>query len=101
VLVIAMPGIYISYPFCDQKCSFCNFASDVSPVETRALYNRILLQEVKSHIWDWPPETLYFGGGTPSLMPLQTMHAVMKLIPRTVLEEVTLECAPGTIKRDG
>src|SRR5205085_4802506 len=95
-----MPGVYISYPFCEQKCSFCNFTSGVSPAETRVLYDRTLLNEVKSHSWDWLPETVYFGGGTPSLMPVETMQALMSAIPRPSLNEVTLECAPGTINHD-
>ncbi|MFL6353449.1 MAG: radical SAM family heme chaperone HemW [Bryobacteraceae bacterium] len=92
-----MSGVYISYPFCHQKCSFCNFASGVSPVETRVLYERTLLKEVQSHFWDLLPETVYFGGGTPSLMSLETLAALMNEIPRQKLSEVTLECAPGTI----
>jgi oxygen-independent coproporphyrinogen-3 oxidase len=93
------PGVYISYPFCNQKCSFCNFSSGVSPVETRVLYGRTLLKELQSHLWDWLPDTVYFGGGTPSLMPLETMAALMNQIPRASLREVTLECAPGTVNR--
>ncbi len=94
-----MPGVYISYPFCEQKCSFCNFASGVSGPETRILYDRALLREIKSHEWDWLPETVYFGGGTPSLMPLARLRALMSEIPATKLGEVTLECAPGTLNR--
>ncbi|MGI8960056.1 MAG: radical SAM family heme chaperone HemW [Bryobacteraceae bacterium] len=92
-----MPGVSLSYPFCDQKCSFCNFASSVSPVETRVLYDRTLLKELQSHFWDWLPDTVYFGGGTPSLMPPETMAALMKEIPGANLQEMTLECAPGTV----
>jgi oxygen-independent coproporphyrinogen-3 oxidase len=95
-----MPGVYISYPFCEQKCSFCNFASGVSPIATRTLYDQSLLKELKSHEWDWLPETLYFGGGTPSLMPFETMAALMNEIPHLKLGEITLECAPGTVNRD-
>jgi oxygen-independent coproporphyrinogen III oxidase len=90
-------GLYISYPFCNQKCSFCNFASGVSPVEKRALYHRALLKEIRAHRWKWLPETVYFGGGTPSLMPLDLFRGVMNVIPGEHLTEVTLECAPGTI----
>jgi oxygen-independent coproporphyrinogen III oxidase len=92
-----MPGVYISYPFCAQKCSFCNFASSVSAIDTRTLYERVLLEEVKSHRWDWLPDTAYFGGGTPSLMPFENMAALMDELPRKKLGEVTLECAPGTV----
>ncbi|MGI9070909.1 MAG: radical SAM family heme chaperone HemW [Bryobacteraceae bacterium] len=96
----ASPGVYISYPFCNQKCSFCNFSSGVSPVETRVRYDPTLLNELQSHSWDRLPDTVYFGGGTPSLMPLETMAALMNRIPRANLREVTLECAPGTVNRE-
>ena len=92
-----MPGVYISYPFCNQKCSFCNFSSGVSPFETRARYHRALLNEIRAWEWNWAPETVYFGGGTPSLMPEELLSELMKLIPGERLTEVTLECAPGTI----
>jgi oxygen-independent coproporphyrinogen III oxidase len=95
----ALPGAYISYPFCNQKCSFCNFASGVSTIEKRVLYERILLKELQSHSWDLLPDTVYFGGGTPSLMPLETLDALMNQIPRANLREVTLECAPETVNR--
>ncbi len=95
-----MPGVYISYPFCAQKCSFCNFASGVSPVETRTRYERVLLDEIQQHRWAWLPETLYFGGGTPSLMPLDLLRELMSAVPRQSLTEVTLECAPATVTRE-
>ncbi len=94
-----MPGVYISYPFCSQKCSFCNFASGVSGPETRVIYERALLDEIRSHDWEWLPETVYFGGGTPSLMPPATLSGLMNKIPSATLREVTLECAPGKLER--
>lgn len=95
-----MAGVYISYPFCLQKCTFCNFASSVSAVETRSVYDQALLGEVKSHCWDWAPETVYFGGGTPSLMPVESLGTLLAAIPRQSLEEITIECAPGTLTRE-
>jgi putative oxygen-independent coproporphyrinogen III oxidase len=93
-------GIYISYPFCQQKCSFCNFASDVFVRALRERYHAALLEEIQSHKWDWLPETLYFGGGTPSLMPQDLLGRIMETIPRQRLSEITLECAPGTLTSD-
>jgi oxygen-independent coproporphyrinogen III oxidase len=90
-------GAYISYPFCTQKCTFCNFASGVSSSETRALYLAALMDEIRSHDWRWNPETLYFGGGTPSLIPLSDLQALLRMIPAASLCEATLECAPGTV----
>lgn len=94
-----MPGVYISYPFCTQKCTFCNFASGVAPLETRTRYERALLREIESHRWSWSPETLYFGGGTPSLMPLPVFRGLLTALPLQNITELTLECAPGTITR--
>ncbi len=90
-----MPGVYISYPFCAQKCTFCNFASDVYSSELRKRYEKALLAEIRSHFWDWRPETVYFGGGTPSLMHAGLLRELMSAIPGSDLREVTLECAPG------
>jgi oxygen-independent coproporphyrinogen-3 oxidase len=92
-----MPGVYLSYPFCTQKCTFCNFASGVSPVEDQQRYERALLTEVRSHDWRWMPDTVYWGGGTPSIMPLDVFSRLMSVIPSRSLREVTVECAPGTI----
>ena len=95
-----MAGVYISYPFCRQKCSFCNFASDVASAGTRERYDTALLEEIRSHGWAWRPETVYFGGGTPSLMPVSLLADIMGAIPGDHLREVTLECAPGTLSRE-
>ena len=92
-----MPGVYISYPFCNQKCSFCNFASGVYQPTSRSHYEQALLKEVRSYEWDSLPDTVYFGGGTPSLMASDVLEELMQAIPQRQLAEVTLECAPGTI----
>jgi len=95
-----VPGVYISYPFCNQKCSFCNFASGVFSAETRERYHRTLREEIRVHAWDWAPETVYFGGGTPSLMPVEFLRELMNAVPQERLMEATLECAPGTITQE-
>lgn len=92
-----MAGVYISYPFCSQKCTFCNFASGVFSSDARRRYEQALLKEVRDYRWDWLPETLYFGGGTPSLMPLELCGGLLSAIPCGQLREATLECAPGTV----
>jgi oxygen-independent coproporphyrinogen-3 oxidase len=95
-----MAGVYISYPFCSQKCTFCNFASGVSTEAEQQRYTNALTTELRRQVWPWRPETLYWGGGTPSLMPLQQFSAVMHLIPFDEGAEITLEAAPGTITRE-
>lgn len=92
-----MAGVYISYPFCSQKCSFCNFASGVSASEVCRRYETLLVEDVVAHQWTFSPETIYFGGGTPSLMPIEVLEDLLHAIPRDRVREVTLECAPGTV----
>ena len=69
----------------------------MSRPDTIAKYQQALLAEIRAHDWAWPPETIYWGGGTPSLMPADFLRQVMAAIPRERLTEVTLECAPGTV----
>ncbi len=92
-----MAGVYFSYPFCAQKCSFCNFASNVGSKGERDSYHAALLAEVRSHEWSWRPETVYFGGGTPSLMPPELLADLIQSLPVDHIGESTLECAPGTV----
>ena len=92
-----MAGVYISYPFCAQKCSFCNFASGVSTSEVKTRYLRLLLSQIRDYDWRSLPETLYLGGGTPSLMALADLRRILAAIPSEGLVEVTIECAPGTV----
>jgi oxygen-independent coproporphyrinogen III oxidase len=92
-----MAGVYLSYPFCAQKCTYCNFASGVSAVQERNRYQVALEQELRRHAWKWAPETIYWGGGTPSLMPIDRFRSLMNVIPGNHWREATIECAPGTI----
>ena len=61
-----MPGVYISWPFCAQKCTYCNFASGVFPRQLEQDYLSALQAEIAAASWPWTPETVYLGGGTPS-----------------------------------
>ncbi len=92
-----MPGVYISYPFCAQKCTYCNFASGVFPRDLEPRYHEALLRQIGRHDFAWTPETVYWGGGTPSLMDLDAFSAVMQAIPGAPWAEATLEASPGTI----
>ncbi len=92
-----MPGVYISFPFCSQKCTYCNFASGVFPAELEARYLRALRAEIADHAWQWAPETLYIGGGTPSNLDPSVLASLPALIPNGPWAEATLEAAPGSI----
>jgi oxygen-independent coproporphyrinogen-3 oxidase len=96
-----MPGVYISYPFCSQKCTYCNFASGVLPRELEPKYLASLRAEIAGTQWPWTPETVYLGGGTPSQIDPEALVPVLNAIPGRPGEqkwlEATMEAAPGTI----
>jgi oxygen-independent coproporphyrinogen III oxidase len=93
-----MPGVYISYPFCAQKCTYCNFASGVFPRELEPKYVEALATEIAAHSWNWQPETIYLGGGTPSGMATGDLERILCAIPgQTHWREATIEVAPGTV----
>jgi oxygen-independent coproporphyrinogen III oxidase len=103
-------GVYVSVPFCRAKCSFCNFASGVSSPAAIEAYVTKLCQEIAAapltaarlHA-NLPPivDTLYFGGGTPSLLDPTQLRRIFTALRQTFEitpgAEITLEAAPGQI----
>ena len=90
-----MAGIYISWPFCAQKCTYCNFASGVQPRGLEAGYLTALMDEISSaNIGN--PDTLYIGGGTPSAMEAGVVNQLSAALPGA-WQEATLEAAPGSL----
>lgn len=92
-----MPGVYVSYPFCAQKCTYCNFASGVFPRDLEPRYLGTLDREIRAHLWEWLPQTLYLGGGTPGNIAPGDLHALLDAIPGRPWAEATIEAAPGNI----
>ena len=91
-----MPGIYLSYPFCAQKCTFCNFASGVHSAETEQRYVNSLVAEIRATPLPFSPDTLYFGGGTPSSLSPASLDRIFAVLHHP-FREVTIEAAPGTL----
>ena len=96
---VTVPGVYISYPFCAQKCTFCNFASGVYPRELERRYLETLRREIAACEFPWRPETVYLGGGTPSGMDAGDLGSLLALVPGRPWTEATIEAAPGGITR--
>ena len=96
-----MPGIYISWPFCAQKCTYCNFASGVQPKGLEARYSEALLAEFAAHEWQMAgqgvPDTLYLGGGTPSAIEPAEIERLLQPLPGRPWREATMEAAPGSL----
>jgi oxygen-independent coproporphyrinogen-3 oxidase len=95
-----VPGVYVSYPFCAQKCTYCNFASGVFPRALEERYRFALAAEIRAHAWQWQPETVYLGGGTPSSLHPDELAPILSAIPGHPWQEATIEAAPGTITPD-
>lgn len=97
-----MAGVYISFPFCAQKCTFCNFASGVLPRQLEAGYLQALETEIRGHSFQWVPETLYLGGGTPSQMDSAALARLVRAVTEraggpAAWREATIEAAPGSL----
>ena len=74
-LIHAMAGLYIHIPFCRSKCLYCDFYSGGSRIADWNSYVEALLLELKLRRKEFsePFDTLYIGGGTPSLMPEENL----------------------------
>lgn len=99
-----MAGLYLHIPFCKQACHYCNFHFSTSLKNKDAMVAAIL-QELalqKDYLGGEPLETIYFGGGTPSLLSQRDLDlifgAIFKLYPVTMAGlEVTLEANPDDL----
>lgn len=92
-----MAGVYISYPFCRQKCTYCNFASAAGAAELERQYRDALRGEILGHRWEWKSETLYLGGGSPSKLAGEELAGLLEPLPATRWREATIEVAPGDV----
>ncbi|MBR4858343.1 MAG: radical SAM family heme chaperone HemW [Clostridia bacterium] len=94
-------GLYIHIPFCNGKCPYCDFYSVTPQCDTVEKYVNALCREIDKA--DGIYDTVYFGGGTPSLIGADNIAKIMSHILRTENCEVTLECNPsdtGAINSD-
>jgi oxygen-independent coproporphyrinogen-3 oxidase len=90
-------GVYVSYPFCAQKCTFCNFASGVFPPALEDRYLAALRAELAAFEWPWRPETVYLGGGSPNRIPPAALGSLLDAIPGWPWREATIEATPGAV----
>lgn len=93
-------GLYLHIPFCDGKCAYCNFFSRRPETDELTEYTERLISGIKA--WgnklDRAVDTVYFGGGTPSLLGHERLTAILKAVmrsfPVTDDAEITLEVNP-------
>ncbi len=98
-----MAGIYLHIPFCKKACSYCDFHFSTSLKKKDELLSRMQQELIlrKSELKNTPIETIYFGGGTPSLLNTQEIRILIQTIQAhyTVIEhpEITLEANPDDL----
>lgn len=98
-------GLYIHIPFCRSRCSYCDFATGIYQTELAERYVRALLDEISTtRNAGARVDTVYFGGGTPSLLTPAQLDRILVALHRQFEigrdSEVTLEMNPGTMSRD-
>jgi oxygen-independent coproporphyrinogen-3 oxidase len=97
-------GVYIHIPFCRARCSYCDFATGAYESALAAEYVRAVAREVEAFAHAAPRadvDTIYFGGGTPSLLAPAQLSRLLEAVRRRFRvadgAEVTLELNPGTV----
>lgn len=93
-------SLYVHVPFCARKCAYCAFYSEPSTGETINRYVEALVREMELVAADLKPATVFFGGGTPSLLNLRQWQRILEAMARLGLAgaaEWTVECNPATV----
>lgn len=95
-------GIYIHIPFCRSRCSYCDFATGTYDAELCERYVRAVNIEIASFKHDSVEvDTIYFGGGTPSLLAPAQVETILNCVHKRFRVEsnieVTMEMNPGTV----
>ncbi|MBQ0025114.1 MAG: coproporphyrinogen III oxidase family protein [Bacteroidales bacterium] len=97
-----MAGIYVHFPFCSARCIYCDFYSRVRKDKTG--YTEALVAEISANrdfFRSVSPSTLYFGGGTPSLFPVEDLELVAQSARETFsvgrFDEFTIEVNPDDV----
>src|SRR5437879_2583814 len=96
-------SLYVHVPFCAQKCSYCAFYSEASSGELINRYVAALIRELELVAGDLQPHSVFFGGGTPSLLNLRQWEQIVQSMDRLNLlgpAEWTVECNPATVSLD-
>ena len=98
-------AIYLHWPFCQSKCPYCDFNSHVREAVDEERWRGALLAELDHYAAEtsgWALTSVFFGGGTPSLMAPRTVGALIERIarnwPLTPEVEITLEANPGSVE---
>ena len=96
-------SLYVHVPFCAQKCEYCAFYSEASSGDVTNRYVAALVRELELVAHELKPRTVFFGGGTPSILNLRQWEQILRAMERLNLlgaGEWTVECNPATVSLD-
>ena len=115
MLLLGFSAVYVHIPFCLKKCNYCDFLSYPGKPDAAIINDYFIGLEQEFTLWQKTPAgnifnpgdevTVYFGGGTPSLMPVDFIRDVIAMIAQAaagcgaVISEVTIEANPGTLNQ--
>jgi len=94
-------GIYVHIPFCTKKCNYCDFNSFANSIHMESLYVDALLSEMRLFCdkREYCIDTIFFGGGTPTLMSVDNLHRILGVIYENFnvdsQAEISIETNPG------
>ena len=100
--------LYVHIPFCAKKCAYCDFLSFPGNMRMRREYTDKLLEEIRiqsSFVREYQVDTIFLGGGTPSVLDVTDITAIMGTLKEhydiAPDAEITIEVNPGTVKMEG
>jgi len=94
-------GVYVHIPFCAQRCGYCDFATWTDRHHLVDEYVDACVRDLERHARTARPATsVFFGGGTPSLIAANQLTRILAAIDRDLGAEVTIECNPDTVDRE-
>jgi oxygen-independent coproporphyrinogen-3 oxidase len=92
-------GVYVHVPFCAHRCDYCDFATWTDRAHLMDAYADACITDVERH--DAPAATsVFFGGGTPSLLPAEQLARILGAFKLAPGAEVTVECNPDSVDLD-
>ena len=97
-----MAGLYVHVPFCRSKCIYCDFYSTPHTGRMEDYVNALIAEwQLRKHELNGDSvETLYLGGGTPSLLPPELLARLLAALPLQAVTECTVEVNPDDVTRD-
>jgi oxygen-independent coproporphyrinogen-3 oxidase len=95
-------SVYIHVPFCARKCRYCSFYSIPYDSGTAEVWSRTVLEELNLYALQPPIQTLYFGGGSPSVLPARQLRSFLCRLLKEIgtVEEFTVEINPAQADHD-